>query len=352
MKDIYVEIERLIAAGETVATATVVRTQGSTPREVGAKMVVLPSGDTLGSIGGGSGEAAVRQLAMSAIADGERRTMRLDLTDDVTLDTEMVCGGMMSVFIDLWAERDLELLAALKRGFGPSQKAAVATPISTTQTRARRLILPNGHTFGTLGDEEIDAWITSQALEALEQGTSRTVVGPTKGVEVFIEVQIPPPTLIIAGAGHIAVPLAKLGSMLGFRVVVLDDRPDFANRERFPEADEVLAADFGETLSAYPIDDQTYITIMTRGHSHDLECLLQVIESPAAYIGMVGSRRRVRGVFDLAQTEGCAEESLARVHAPIGLDIGARTPEEIALSIMAEVAKARGGGNGSSLSQR
>jgi xanthine dehydrogenase accessory factor len=130
---------------------------------------------------------------------------------------------------------------------------------------------------------------------------------------------------------------------------VLDDRPAFANRERFPEADEVLAADFGETLSTYPLDDQIYIAIMTRGHSHDMECLLQVIESPVPYIGMIGSRRRVRGVFDLVKAEGYSKEALARVHAPIGLDIGAQTPEEIALSVMAEVVKARRGGTGSSL---
>jgi len=352
MKNIYEEIEQLIAGGETIATATVARTQGSTPREVGAKMVVRPSGEIVGTIGGGCGEAAVRQVALSAIGDGERHTMRLDLTDDVTLDTEMVCGGVMSVFIDLWDERDLEFLEAVNDAFRENKKLALATPISTAQARPRRLILPDGQTVGSIGDEEIDAWITSQALEALTQGTSRTVTDPHKALEVFIEVQISPPTLIIAGGGHIAVPLARLGTMLGFRVVVLDDRPAFANRERFPEADEVLAGDFGETLSTYPVDDQTYIAIMTRGHSHDMECLLQTIESPAAYIGMIGSRRRVRGVFDLVKEEGVDEELLARVHAPIGLDIGAQTPEEIALSVMAEVAKARRGGTGHSLSAR
>ncbi len=358
MKNIYEEIEQLIAGVETVATATVIKTQGSTPREVGAKMVVRPSGQLVGTIGGGCGEAAVRQVAVSAIADGERHTIRLDLTDDVTLDTEMVCGGVMSVFIDLWDERDLEFLEAVNEGFRQNKKIAVATPISTTQAlrrssgqaRPRRLILPDGQSVGTLGDEKLDAWVTSQALEALTQGASRIVTDAEREVEVFIEVRISPPTLIIAGGGHIAVPLAKLGTMMGFRVVVLDDRPDFANRERFPEADEVIAADFGEAFSSYPIDDQTYIAIMTRGHSHDMECLLQVIQSPAGYIGMIGSRRRVRGVFDLVKAEGYTGEGLARVHAPIGLDIGAQTPEEIALSVMAEVMKARRGGSGRSLS--
>ena len=351
MKNIYEEITKLIADGETIATATVVRTQGSTPREVGAKMVVRPSGQIVGTIGGGCGEAAAYQTAVSAIDDGKRETIRLDLTDDVTLDTEMVCGGVMSVFIDLWNERDLELLEALNEGFKEHKRVALATPLPPTQGRPRRLVLPDGQMIGTLGDAALDAWITSQAMGAMTEGTSRTVTHPEKREELFIEVQISPPSLIIAGGGHIAVPLAGLGTMMGFKVVVLDDRPDFANRERFPEADEVLAADFGETLSDYPIDDQTYVAIMTRGHSHDMECLLQVIESPAAYIGMIGSRRRVRGVFELVKAEGYSEDLLARVHAPIGLDIGAQTPEEIALSIMSEVVRARRGGSAGSLSQ-
>jgi xanthine dehydrogenase accessory factor len=124
----------------------------------------------------------------------------------------------------------------------------------------------------------------------------------------------------------------------------------FANEERFPEADEVIAAPFGETLAGFPLDDQTYVVLMTRGHAHDLECLVEVIDRPAAYIGMIGSRRRVRGVLDMVGERGVSEKLLARVHAPIGLDIGALTPEEIALSVMAEVVKARRGGTGRSLS--
>lgn len=351
MKSIYEKIERYIAGGETIAAATVVSTQGSTPREVGAKMVVRPSGDIVGTIGGGCGEAEVWQAAMDTIGDGQRRTVRIDLTEDVTLDTEMVCGGVMSVFVDLWDEQQLELLETINSALQQRKKLALATPLSTDQVRPRRLVLPNGEAIGSLGDEEVDAWVTSHALEALTQGLSRTVPGPQEGPDVFIEVQVSPPTLIIAGGGHIALPLATMGAMLGFRVVVVDDRPAFANRERFPEADEVIAADFGETLANYPLDDQTYVAIMTRGHSHDVQCLLQVIDAPVAYIGMIGSRRRVRGVLELVKGEGYSEEWLERVHAPIGLDVGSQTPEEIALSVMAEIVKARRGGSGRSLSE-
>lgn len=349
-KSIHEEVEELLAGGETIATATVVRTQGSTPREVGAKMVIRPTGETLGSIGGGCGEAEVWQAAMDALKDGRPRLVTLDLTGDVALDTEMVCGGVMEVFVELWEGKDLQFLRKANEAMEEAGGFVSITPISTEANVLRRLVLPGGEAVGTLGDESVDSLVTAWALQALSEGKSQTVPGTEKQPGVFLDVQVVPPTLLIAGAGHIAVPLSRMGSMLGFRVVVLDDRPLFANAERFPEADEVIAAPFGETLASYPLDDQTYVAIMTRGHAHDLECLVEVIGKPAAYIGMIGSRRRVRGVLDLVKERGLSEDSLARVHAPIGLDIGALTPEEIALSVIAEVVKARRGGTGRSLS--
>lgn len=351
MKNIYEELEELVTGGETVATATVVHTEGSTPRQVGAKMIVRPSGETIGSVGGGLVEARARRGAMRAIRAGDRRAMEVELLGDFDSDTDMVCGGLMNIFIDLWNQEEVEFVEAVNRGFEESKKVAIATTLSTDQGRPRMLVLADGRTVGSLGDETTDAWVTSEAVGALSQGTSRTVDEPETGRELFIEVHLAPPTLLIVGAGHIAVPLVRLATMLGFRVVVLDDRPAFANRERFPEADEVMAGDFGETLGSYPLDERTYVAIMTRGHSHDVECLLQVIEAPVAYIGMVGSRRRVRGVFEVVKRAGHSEESLARVHAPIGLDIGAQAPEEIALSIAAQIVQARRGGGGGSLSK-
>jgi xanthine dehydrogenase accessory factor len=350
MPGIFEELEHLLRADEKVATATVVRTQGSTPREVGAKMLIRPSGETAGTIGGGCGEAEVWQAGMDALKDGHARLVTLDLTGDVALDAEMVCGGVMDVFVELWGDQDLEILQEANRAMEESGRFVLITPISLEAKAARHLLLPNGELTGTMGQEELDEQVSSRALEALRQGKSQTVPGTADEPAMFLEVQVAAPTLLIAGAGHIAVPLARLGHMLGFRVVVLDDRPMFANEERFPEADEVIAAPFGETLAGFPLDDQTYVVLMTRGHAHDLECLVEVIDRPAAYIGMIGSRRRVRGVLDMVGERGVSEKLLARVHAPIGLDIGALTPEEIALSVMAEVVKARRGGTGRSLS--
>jgi xanthine dehydrogenase accessory factor len=350
MRDLFEEIERCVRSEEKTATATVVTTQGSTPREVGAKMVIRTSGETSGTIGGGYGEAEVWQAGMETLKDGRRRMLTLDLTADIAMDTGMVCGGVMEVFVDLWDGRDLDVLQAAVEAMKESGRFTVVTPLTTDESHPHQLVLGDGRAVGGPGDESLDTGLTSQAREALREGISRTIPGTDTRPAVFVDVQVAPPTLLIAGGGHIAVPLVRMGTMLGFRVVVLDDRPIFANEERFPDADEAIAAPFGETLASYPLDDRTYVTIMTRGHAHDLECLSEVIDKPVAYIGMIGSRRRVRGVLDLVREKGYSEELLSRVHAPIGLDIGARTPEEIAVSVIAEVVQARRGGTGRSLS--
>ena len=170
-------------------------------------------------------------------------------------------------------------------------------------------------------------------------------------IEVFVEVQRHRSTLIIVGAGHVALPLAQLGKMIDFEVVVLDDRPRYANQKRFPMADRVLAQPFQQALRNWPLDDDTYIVLVTRGHSHDVECLLEVLDSPVRYIGMIGSKRRVRTVFELlGKEQGVAPAKLDQIYAPIGLDIGAKSPVEIGISIMAEIINVYRGGQAISLS--
>ena len=174
---------------------------------------------------------------------------------------------------------------------------------------------------------------------------------PDGDISIFVEVQRRPPVLIIAGAGHVALPLAQLGKMIDFEVVVLDDRPRFANKQRFPMADKVLAQPFRPTLRDWPIDSDTFIVLVTRGHSHDIECLLEVLDSPARYIGMIGSKRRVKAVFDLLEKEqGINPASLDKIYAPIGLDIGAEAPGEIAVAIIGEIINVHRGGRAISLS--
>jgi xanthine dehydrogenase accessory factor len=200
----------------------------------------------------------------------------------------------------------------------------------------------------------LETQVITDAQQALSDHRSQgfTYQEATDSVEVFVEVLRRPPTLIIVGAGHVALPLAQLGKMIDFAVVVLDDRPRFANTDRFPMADQVLAQPLRETLRNWAIDQDTYIVLVTRGHSHDVECLLEIIDSPARYIGMIGSKRRIASVFELLETEqGIDPAKFEHIYAPIGLDIGAENPAEIAVSIIAEIVNIRRGGRATSLSE-
>ncbi len=204
----------------------------------------------------------------------------------------------------------------------------------------RAVLWPNKSTKGNLGLEPLTSRVLTDAQQILTQRQSQLIAYDEAdgAAHIFVEVQRRPPELIIVGAGHVALPLAQLGKLIDFEVTVLDDRPKYANKQRFPMADKTLAQPLTETLRTWPIDTDTFIVLVTRGHSHDVECLLEVLDSPARYIGMIGSKRRVQAVFELLEKEkGIDHSKFDRVYAPIGLDIAAQNPAEIAVSIIAEI---------------
>jgi len=251
MTEILKEALKRIDKGETIALVTVVEAKGSTPREVGAKMLVNKDSLIAGTIGGGITEARVIEEAQQALREGKGRLLTYHLTkEEAALDEGAICGGEMKVFID--------------------------------------------------------------------------VLQPKEEVLIF-------------GAGHIAVYVSKLMKMIGFKVTVIDDREEFANKDRFPEADEIIVETIGKALNNIKITPATYIVIVTRGHLKDEEALKSVIKSSAAYIGMIGSRKKNTTVFQHLEEQGVSAQELKKVHAPIGIDIGAQTPEEIAVSIIAEI---------------
>jgi xanthine dehydrogenase accessory factor len=209
---------------------------------------------------------------------------------------------------------------------------------------------------GSLGSAELDERMVAAAREALRVRKPAQLEVATGGREVYvyIEPHHPPDDLVIVGAGHIARPLCRVGAMLGYRVLVLDDRPSFATRERFPEAERLLRVDFGDPFRDVPLGPGTHLILVTRGHKYDYEALRDVLRRgiELAYIGMVGSQRRVRAALEQLVREGVPRQRLERVHAPIGLDIEAETPEEIAISVAAELIKVRRGGTGASMRDR
>jgi len=261
---------------------------------------------------------------------------------------------------DLSKRVTAEVVAAL--GGGPP--VAVATVISAppdgvVAVGAKLLIRSDDTTVGQLDSGPLEAAVRAEAADAFRRhGVDAVYLDPAgarlssqqaegnPSYQVMLEVHERPATLLISGGGHISKALATIGHLCGFAVAVVDDRPDYANRERFPEADQVLCGDFAQTLRDFPIDANTYVVCVTRGHKHDELSLREVVGRNAAYVGMIGSRRRVSAVLQHLIEEGYDPEAIARVHSPIGLDIGAETPEEIAVAIMAEIVGVRRGGSG------
>ena len=250
---------------------------------------------------------------------------------------------------------------AQQRGEGAVVVTVIADRSSQGLSPGTRLFVYEAGRFLGEVHPDLDPILTSDAQQSLLERRSRLRsyrftangvdrVGTKEGdVDVFFEVLSRPPRLVVVGAGHIAAPLARIAKLLEYHVTVLDDRPEYANRERFPDADDILVGPYRETLARVALDSDTYIVLVTRGHVHDQACLEEVLDLPVAYIGMIGSKRRVRTVMRHAKENGYDLAKLRRVHAPIGLDIGAHTPTEIAIAIMAEIINVRRSGRAVSL---
>lgn len=244
---------------------------------------------------------------------------------------------VLAALVDSIDRREAVALVTVTHGSGPFTQA-VGNNCVLWPNRERAPV-------GTLALGSLNETVLTDARAAIDAKEHRHLHYEADGenVTVFVEVQRRPPHLIVVGAGHIAVPLASIAKTCEFQVTVLDDRPQYAHPARFPTADQVVAGDFQEELDNLrqgkeTFDDDTYIVLVTRGHQHDVACLLEVLDDPLAYIGMIGSQRRIRAVFELLESEqGIPSQKFDRVHAPIGIDIGAITPAEIAVCIMAEI---------------
>ena len=393
MKSIYDRLSEFIEADETVAVATIIDVKGSVPREVGAKMIIHPLGRHVGTVGGGCGEADVIKAALDVIQTGEPATVRVDLTEDISMKSLGVCGGIMDVFVERAARqtederpktndprafviRHSSFISVLLDSIRAREPVALATVIDGANAGREAVVWLDKSPLGTLGLGELESRVIADAQDVLRGRQHRLLRyagarGQESGVNdhepthatqpsafsiqqsVFVEVQRRAPELLIVGAGHIAMPLAQIAGLCDFSVTVLDDRPSFANGARFPTARQVIAAPLRETVRDLPMDADTFIVLVTRGHSQDVECLLEVLDRPVAYIGMIGSQRRVDAVFELLETEmGIDPARFDRVYAPIGIAIGARTPAEIAVCITAEMINVLRGGPAVSISDR
>lgn len=366
MKQFYEQIQKFLAQGNRIALATIVESRGSTPREVGAKMIIEERGQIMGTVGGGCGEAQVFQDALRVLQQDKPRFSCVDLTGEINENTATNCGGIMDVFIDSLCPKQPtsdtvateKIVEAVLSIYQKRELAALITVLETgmdapLKAGCKFLVKENGEVTGWSGDQNKIEPIIQTALSIIETNKSKRLdvtVADSK-LDVFFEVITPPVEIVIVGAGHIAQPLSQLAKMMEFEVTIIDDRWNFANKSRFPEADRVIVGEIDEVIAGLPIGPATHIVLVTRGHQMDQAALLKVIGSRAAYIGMIGSKRRVGAVFTYLRENGITQELIDRVYAPIGIEIGAETPDEIAVSIMAEIIKLRRQGRASSISE-
>jgi len=351
VKDIYHEISEELTQGREVIRATIIRQKGSSPRSQGTQFLIRPDGTFLGTIGGGRLEAEVLSKASLVFSDRKDRIIYFRLKGEEVAETEMICGGEVDVYLEYLSPQEpgikevfQHILEVQKKG----RPCLVATLLkegdSEDQPPHKVLYDPAETDF-----REAVSWIVpffDQLPQVLESKKPALLSTPFREKEwrIFLEPLIVPSTVYIFGAGHISLSLCPLVKLVGFRVVVLDDRAEFANAQRFPQADEIIVRSFDQILEDTFFGPQAYIVIVTRGHLHDHQILRKVLTGNPGYIGMIGSRHKREVVFKALKAEGFSEERIRAVYAPIGLNIQAETPEEIAVSITAELIMARGQG--------
>ncbi|PZC50048.1 MAG: xanthine dehydrogenase accessory factor [Chloroflexi bacterium] len=351
MESIFQEATKLSSEGDQFVIATVVRTKGSTPQKPGAKLLVRRDGSAIGTLGGGCVEGDIWFMAKEIMRNSLGPTYQdYYLNEEIAARDGLVCGGTMYFYIEPF-RRPKEFLNVgdkILDAYQGGDSITIATVIRSQnpdRMGSRLLIHLDRPTEGSLGDPNTEVLAIAKASELQRLGKCEHFVGEN-GDEVFIESYTSPPALILMGGGHISKSIAPLAKTLGIRILVLDDRPEFSNKDRFPEADLTVVDSYANGLGAFRINPNTAIVIATRGHNFDDIALEKAALTNAGYVGLVGSQRKVILIYEELLKRGLSPSKLATIHAPIGLNIKARTPAEIAISIMAEIVQWRLGGDG------
>lgn len=357
-------MEGLRATGRRFAVATVVRTHGSTPQVAGATLVLGEGEDVraaVGTLGGGCVEADAVDTALQVITTGIPSLRAYELTEDLAWNTGLVCGGTMWILVQrddhAYTFDGTDVLAELAEACNGGAPVAIVTRLRKSggdlTLAGRCVVRADGVRVGSLGATPVDDAARDAALAQLPHGTARIVRDDTdrERHDLLIEAIASRPRIIVAGGGHVALAIARQAAALDFDVTIVEDRPEFANAERFPDA-TVLQGDVPETLGSLDYPWNSFIVIATRGHKLDADCVTQAVRTNARYIGLLGSRRKTVLIEQMLREEGVSDARIAAIRAPVGLDLGGRTPAEIALSVMAEITQVRYHGTGIPLSSR
>ena len=352
MKEVIQEAVKLLEDGQPCVLATVVRTKGSTPQKSGAMLLVRQDGTGVGTLGGGCVEGDIWFAAREILRNhGGPEFKNYYLNEDIAARDGLVCGGTMYFYLEpLWEPDDFteighQLLEAYEGGDPVALATVVNAPKENVDLGAKLLLRIDGATSGTLGNPDLDARAVEIAQRVSDVGAVESFI-TDEGTEVFIEGFTTPPTLIMVGGGHVGKATADLAHTLGYQVYIVDDREEFANADRYPYAEKTIVTSYEGWSEHLSINVNTFIVVATRGHRFDDMALDSALQTRARYIGLLGSRRKTLMIYQRLLQQGTTLERLKEVRSPIGLDIGALTPEELAVSIMSEIIMARRGGKG------
>jgi xanthine/CO dehydrogenase XdhC/CoxF family maturation factor len=350
LTDVLSAIESLSARGERLALATIVAVRGSTYRRAGARLLVPEEGELVGNISGGCLENDVADVARIVMREGMARIVSFDLTadDEAVWGWGLGCNGAFELFVEP-ADKAAEVAGALRMALEEERPICMVTVLDSALEGViqgdRLLVRPDGSTERSLGEAAVDAAAREAGLEQLQRERSE-VRELARGVRAFVEVLEPPLRLLVCGAGHDAAPLVRQAAALGWNPVVVDDRPEFLTRDRFPEASGFVLVERPDKMAEVaPVDERTHVVVMTHNFLRDKEYVRSLLGSPARFVEMLGPRVRTERLFAELREEGLdlSEETLARFRTPAGLDLGAEGPEEIAAAICAEIVAVKRG---------
>jgi xanthine dehydrogenase accessory factor len=353
MRDIADSLAQWRAAGVRFAIATVVQTWSSAPRQPGAAMAVSEHGEVVGSVSGGCVEGAVYELAQQVLADGTPVLQHYGVSDDDAIGVGLTCGGQLDVLVEPADEKYYPELASVLDAIALGAPVAVASAIGVAQ----HLVVTPDRASGDLGNEGLNVGVSEHARGMLANGQTGVVHIGEHGeqrmdeVSVFVQSFAPPPRMLVFGAIDFASAVARIGKYLGYHVTVCDARPVFATPKRFPDADEIVVKWPHTFLDETEVDERTVICVLTHDPKFDVPLLERALLTPACYIGAMGSRRTHADRLERLRERGVPEDALTRLSSPIGLDLGARTPEETAIAIAAEIISTRWGGTGRRLTE-
>ena len=344
MEELFEDIERLAHAEKRVAMATLVATRGTSPKREGAKMWVGEEGRILGSVTiGGCVDARVIAESEQALSSFSARLVEMKLGNEDAWEIGFSCAGDLDVFIEpvdlTRSDNVFELYRVVRNAIDQGKRAVLATALKDSSRKL--LMIEGGEISGSLGTSELDREAQSRALELMKKGVSATI--SIDSSPIFFETHGPPPTLIVFGASHVAMPLVSLAHDLGLKTIVVDGRPRFATRERFPDVDKLLIGIPSEIAETLAYTSSTFVVLTAHDYKYDLPVLKVVLPFRPAYVGLLGSKRRGAAIKEFLRDGGIDEDLLDQLHVPTGLDIGAQTAAEIALSILAEAVALKSG---------